>query len=338
MKKRTTLNIKEGLVEKAKQKGLNISKIAEGALQKAVESEPLYPTSSFDQIPISSPQRRYIRPYELATKTDEEWNEMLEEELEEYRRVLEQHREAQKERQRRFRLETAFRIENRYERHPFFHAPDECQQSIEQIKIRISTETNPKRLDENISFLTESREIWEKIRDEIESGELLKKWMKDTEISRRTLSRPHPSEEEMAERFVEDKIMLDVALPHLEEIIDVYQTRLNEINEARPKAEHLVKEANRIRNNAVKPVEGEGKLIDAMCEADSVGRQEELDKLLKRFRPLTAKINKMEKEHNNKVGEINALRTHTPDLLSFPSRKLLRLQQHPRIQKQLVGD
>lgn len=168
----------------------------------------------------------------------------------------------------------------------------------------------------------------------------LENWLTKTESSRRILGRTHsPKEEEVIERLQEIEEIRKVAITIWEERLKIFDERIEELKKAEVEVAPLVKNANQIRNKALEPVKEEGQIIDKLCEADTFGRWKEVDKLLKSFRPLTAKCNQLERQHDQICVEINQ---HKIDprplgLLSFPSRTVLKLKLHDRVLKKLGG-
>lgn len=273
--------------------------------------------------------RLYIPSARFATLSDEEWERLEKEAIEDYKDWLRDMRALHKERQRQHIIELARRIESRRLKRPFhrsIHADSipALKKKLQNILRRNQVEAKKSEWLDTLKFL-----------ENYDAEAILEKWLKETATSRKMVTASGFDEEEFVKQLEEEKKIVQLAIPIFREIVAIHDERIQEIEKAMAEKANSVKKANEIRNKILKDVEKEGKLIDAMCEADSFGRHKELDKLLDSYRPLKAKIDKQEAEYNQICSQIYQARIAPPDLLSFPPRKLVKLKLHDRIWKRL---
>lgn len=289
---------------------------------------PPIPTIETPQRIDFSP-RIYLPSHRFARLNDEQWQKLEEEAVEDYKGWLKTLRKIHRERQRQHIVELAGRIVER--KRPFHHMwhIDSIPTLITKLKNILRRNLVERKKSAEVDTL-KSLESWDKEAE-------LEKWLKETATSRKMVTSSRFKEEDFIKDLEEDEQVVKLAIPIFQEIVAAYDERIQQLKKAEVEVVPLVKDANEIvRNKALhQRIDKESRVVDKMCEADSFGREKEVDELLKSYRPLKAKIDQKEAEHRAICGKIHQLRINPPELLSFPPRKTMKLKFHDRILKKL---
>lgn len=287
-------------------------------IREAINLPPPLPTMD-TSLRIDFTPRLYLPSHRFATLNDEEWKKLTEEAIEDYKDWLKEMRGAHKERQRQHIVELAGRIMQRGRQARYMWRTDSIPTLIKKVQLILRRNQVETKKDYEVDRL-KSLESWDAEAE-------LEKWLKETEISRETVASSMYKKEKQIADLKEDEQIVKLAIPIFQEIVAVYDVRIDELKDAEVRTVDFVKRVKQLTADNLKRAEEISRFVQPLLRSGvELYEPKMVEKAIRNIARLLLPFDEAEKEYDELVSKIHSYNIDPP-LPQFPPTKLSTLSQ-----------